>query len=262
MKPFIQIIQISIISIIFLTGCHKKTTPRKLDGNWEVQSGEGTITNYYSFSSDILSTMQYDYNKPTVTEVKFDRSNETISYNFDKKNGTYELKTTSTKNREIQTDEYYNSNGIKAENSINIKDYITSIEVEKGTFTITGGTGDIAKNSQIVLTKLTKYTDITHEYSYYDMYYIPITDLTEYCRKGSFNDVCGCYHYIPFQTSEIVKMTNSHLDQSLILNVKSIKKDELVIYVENSKITEPIDDPLDYGTISTLSKINYTLKRK
>jgi hypothetical protein len=182
-KNIFKISSALLLSAFALTSCHKTVTPRKLDGEWTVTAASGTEKNTNSDINGDNSSTIYSFNGstmtmtstniypgiPTVTETT--TVPMTISYSFDKKAGTYTITTVSTNTYNDQPN-YYKLNPLTSDYDqagvLDSKVVYVYTSIEKGTFTISGGTGDIEKNTQIVLLKTSENTQSTSTYSYYE----------------------------------------------------------------------------------------------
>ena len=182
-KNILKITSALVLGVFALTSC-KTVSPRKLDGDWTVTSGSGSMT----YTEDgVTSSLTKSYNGTAMTTTyngEVDINDMTISYTFDKKAGTYTRTETAT-NTISQEVNYFTytpaSNGnpgqYNGNNYYDRKDVEVSTTVEKGTFTITGGTGDIEKNTQIVFLPTSSSEASTHTFSYFNNQNVAVTDL-------------------------------------------------------------------------------------
>lgn len=248
-KQIFKISCIALVTALTLVSCSKKVTSRKLDGEWTVSKIEGADV---EVDSGVSLTTTYSYNGTTLTEVDYlgNKSTEdfTVNYSFDKKNGTYK-ETTVNIDYDTSTISYYTSDGFGGYDYVGELERVTKLtttEITEGTFTITGGTGEIKANSQIVLSN----TKSTSKYDYNYQYFDGITKFTSFTG----NYVFSSFNYSPMTSS--ASETDSYTtvtSDATVLNVESITKDEIVYNLEDS---------YSYDDQSFKLDLKYTLTQK
>ncbi|MBA3899381.1 MAG: hypothetical protein H0X62_04085 [Bacteroidetes bacterium] len=218
-----------------LSSCKKTVTAKKLDGTWEATSGVTTITYENGDLEPLIVTHDFDGNTVSISNNKSENAPEiqkkNITYTFDSKSGTYSLRTFK---------EFSHSNGIitpyyiKQNNSFveagNYTRKVTTafIEEESGTFSITGGTGEIEKYSQIVFSPSKETSDDLKTYVYYDSQSNALLDIEgKYMEEVSSTN--PIYAPLVNSVSEKAKISRSSYDQNKIVNVESLKKGEMRI---------------------------------
>ncbi len=158
------------ICSIVVTSCHKTVTPRKLDGDWTLTSSTNTSISTYTSGTVSTTTTVNDGSNTVETS-----DGDTLSYassstfSFDKKAGTF-VQVVNESRPTTTTVTYYNKIGSDyyPVGTYTQKDNPSAVSTEYGTFTITGGTGDIEKNTQIALITNSYTGVITHNYTYFD----------------------------------------------------------------------------------------------
>jgi hypothetical protein len=235
----IQILKISgiaLVAVFALTSCSKKVSSRKLDGEWTVSSGEGS---YVETDQGLSLTTNLTFNGSVMTTVYYlgetDTEEQTMSYSFDKKEGTYTQTITFTEYDTTMVS-YYSYDGTSEyseEGEFERTNITKETEVISGTFTLTGGTGDIKKNSQIVLAETSRTTTSSNSYKYFD----GITQVTNfsnfYIEVYDWDSYSYEYEAMTSSNSETTTETGTSM-YAEILNVESSKKDELIINTEES----------------------------
>lgn len=249
-KSIIKITTVLLLSVVALTSCHKTVTKRKLDGEWTLTSG--TSTSSYTNTSGTTSTSTTTYTDTKKTYVSGSTttvSDFTKSYKFDKKAGTYTITTVSTTTSSSVVP-YYSDGSYFPDGTMDKKDVKVSTVTENGTFTITGGTGDIEKNTQIVLLATGSTTNETHTYSYFE----PGTS-TSANTTGRYTTAMST---TPFSTSSTGTSTTTEKNSfGDVITVKSLKKGEMEIEMNNT-YTET-----EGSTTTTSNSTNsYTLTEK
>ncbi len=253
-KQILKISGIALVAVIALTSCNKKVTSKKLDGEWSIKSGVGTRIETENGVS-LTDNITFDGSKITIVDYMGDTevSDQTMSFSFDKKTGEYTQTSTYIDN-DTNYVSYYTFDGTNYNYS---GEYTaTSIENEteliSGTYTITGGTGEIKKNSQIVLSTTGTKTTTTTSYKYFD----GLTEITNF--TGLFIEV---FNYDTY-TTEYRAMSSSNVETSNIteassyaelINIESITKDEMVMNFE---------DTYNSGTSGYSLNMKYTLTQK
>ena len=250
-KQIFKISCIALVSILILASCSKKVTSRKLDGEWIVSKIEGTDV---EVDSGVSLTTTYSYNGTTLTEVDYlgNKSTEdfTINFSFDKKNGTYK-ETFVITDYDTSTISYYTADGFGGYNYAGDLERVTittTNEITEGTFTVTGGTGEIKANSQIVLSETKSTTTSDYNYQYFD----GITKFTSF--SGNYLISSLTFNYSPMTSS--ASETDSYTTVSSyanVLNVESITNDEIIYNLEDS---------YSFDDQSYKSDLKYTLTQK
>jgi hypothetical protein len=155
-KSIVAIAAIALMAPTF-TSC-KKVSNGKLNGEWDLTSGTEIRTTTENTAAGIntdVRTTVLDGKLTTSTRVfNGTPSGEpsqpyTSSYSFDKKNGTYVQTETTTEETEFTNRSAVNPEGVNK--IIERKRTRTITTRSSGTFSITGNTGDIKRNSQIIL---------------------------------------------------------------------------------------------------------------
>lgn len=253
-KQILKISGIALVAVIALTSCSKKVSSRKLDGDWSVTSGVGTFVQTEDGIA-LTNNMTFDGSKFTIVDYLGDTEvdDQTMSYSFDKKAGEY-TQTNTYINYDTNFVSYYTFDGT---NYNYAGEYAaTSIENETevitGNYTITGGTGEIKKNSQIVLsTTGTKNTTNT-SYKYFD----GLTQVTDFTGLfvEEFNYTTYNYEYVEMSSTKVSTSNTTGTSYSAeVINVESITKDEMVINIEETS---------NNGTSGYSVKMQYTLSQK
>ena len=263
-KNILKITSALVLGVFALTSC-KTVSPRKLDGDWTITSGSGSMTDTEDGVTN-SSTLSYNGSVMTSTQDGEVNSNDvTIAYTFDKKAGTYSQTTTSTYSNKsnvdyysltaatLYTPAYYTSTG-----SLFKKTVTVSTSIEKGTFTITGGTGDIEKNSQIVFLPTSSSEASTSTFSYFNDQNVAVTDLANKYQPVYSNNNNGMttYELLPTKStvssSDVMKSTTGD-----IMTVTSLKKGIMeVTSNESNTHTEGAT------TYSSTSNMKYTFTQK
>ncbi|HET6243028.1 MAG: hypothetical protein H0V01_09480 [Bacteroidetes bacterium] len=234
----------AITAIAFLataTSCKKTVTPKKLDGEWKVTSGK-TIYNSTNSGTTTTTTYEFDGEKEKITYSYVGSvpvtNDKTVSFSFDKKAGTYTKVTVATENDKDEDVSFYSrAQNISGNYTYNFEGYFdriikeVSTTTEKGTFTITGGTGEIEKNTQIVLTETSNVSDANSTFTYFvagGSTPLTITDRYEQ-SYGSGNN------YKALEASSSLTSSNTGLSSTAtILNVSSLKKGVMEVNFTNS----------------------------
>lgn len=214
-KSIIKITTILLLSVVGLTSCHKTVTKRKLDGEWTLTSGSSTSSNTNN-GVTTTSTITYTDSKATTTSGGESKTiDHTMSLTFDKKAGTYTMVKVST-TTETNTVVYFEQ-GSFMPYTMDQKDVAVTTYTENGTFTITGGTGEIEKNTQIVLLPTGTTTNTVHTYTYYED-----GTSTAVSPTGKYTTYGGSKQYPTTETNtETTTETNSN---GAVLTVTSLKK--------------------------------------
>ena len=257
-KSFLKISSALMIGALVLVSCNKTVTSRKLDGEWTVTAGSGTTTSNYS-SSNTISVSTFTYDGKNVTQnsgALVTISPLTISYTFDKENGTYKKVETYTSTESDQMSYYTkNSSGTYSYGgSLDRKDVEVSTVTEEGTFTITGGTGEIEKNTQIVFLPTSTLSNSTHTYSYYTGT-VAVTDLSgKYV--SDYSSGSNSYSLIP--STKVSSTTNTGVTTvGEILTVTSLKGGVMEVVSKNTS-----NETSGASSSSYSSEMKWTLTAK
>jgi len=252
-----------LFGAIVLTSCNKTVTPRKLDGEWTVTSATGSYSQ--SENGNKYSSATATFNGTTMTYISDGDSGSedmTITYSFDKKAGTYTKVTTSTStgksiiNYYTQIQPYQNQPSVSYNfvGKLDRKSVSVSTDSEKGTFTITGGTGDIEKNTVIVLTPTSITKNGTVSYSYFiEGTSTQFTHLSD--KYTNYNS--SSYEVLPSSKTTNETDTFKSSSKAEILKVESLKKGVMIIDMNDEETNVEGADTRSYS-----SKMKYTLTQK
>ncbi|MDQ3190141.1 MAG: hypothetical protein M3Q58_00955 [Bacteroidota bacterium] len=224
-----SILAITAIALIATaTSCKKTVTPKKLDGEWKMTSGKVVDTyvdndaNIYvettTYSGETRSTVETENGIPEAAEPA---TPYTMTISFDKKAGTYEQVVVSTYSYTDNIDTYKkDANGMETDQlNVDQKTVRVSTTTEKGVFTITGGTGEIEKNSQFVLRANDSESNVTYTYTYFDGA-TAVSPTGRYTRDGWF----GSEEELKATKSEIIVETGHNSFEGTIYTVDELKK--------------------------------------
>lgn len=241
----------------------KKVSPKKLDGEWEMT--KGTIKTSSMDSDNVYDTYTYTYNGTTESVVRNyanvwsgykdpDPKKFKMSITFDKKAGTY----TQTITRESEKIEdfgtsYKLDNGTEVDQQdLDVKITSETKTVHTGVFTITGGTGDIKKNSQFVLRENDRNTDYKSTFQYFTKQGAPISAADRYKMNYGTNK-----HEL-LKTSEINTETIKGKNYiGVVYTVDELKGGVMEISASESEKRTVGNDTEDYST-----NIKWTLSKK
>jgi len=177
MKNIIKSVLAVAVLGLAVTSCKKgDITSKRLDGTWKLSSGTtkrvSTNTNASGVATTTTSDNVYDGTTRKVTTTQgsaaavVSTTPYTEEYTFDKSNDTYTLKTTYTSTY-TYTGYYYTTATCdwNSAGDYDVTETTTTNQTTSGSFTILGSTGDIEKNSRLMLeftksdeTETTKYT--------------------------------------------------------------------------------------------------------
>jgi hypothetical protein len=168
-----------VLLLIFSTlGACKKVSTTKLEGEWELTEGVEKISYTANSGNTFDQIITYTGASHSVTEtingVVQLPAKEALPYTlvikFEKKSGAYEKIVSHSKtinNTAVYTFKRSDAGAYDFKNLDQKVEQIFS-EVEKGIYTITGGAGDVKKNSQIVLRPSSSNQTLTENFSYFD----------------------------------------------------------------------------------------------
>jgi hypothetical protein len=234
MKNILTTLAAAAIIIAALPSC-KKVTPRKLDGKWKVTKGSVSETDENP-SRSTKTTLTYDGTTETGTEtttystggnpdVNQINRQLTVTYEFVKDDDTYTITSTETGTEtDLDVGGYYikDANGsyvpFSTIGQLDIKTSYTQTTTTKGIFSITGGAGDIKKNSQIVMQETSNTTDKTSTIKYF----IGSSEYTSTLYNADF--VNGAFVYTAAPSTETSK-TNSTSETAfgIVVTVDELK---------------------------------------
>lgn len=219
-----------LLCSVMLVSCHRTVTRKKLDGKWKLTSLNTTYTSdgYTSTTTGDGTTVTHTSNGEISTSTL--KSN----FTFDKKAGTFEM-VQVTNESQTQTVTVYTKSG----NSYYPAGYYEQTDVqdetntEKGTYTITGGTGEIEKNSQIVLITTSSSSVTNHTYSYVDAFDDAVTDFSDKYIQVYTN---GDFTYVAMASTGTTTntTTGTNLDQ-MVWTATGLKKGVLDIEYTNNE---------------------------
>ncbi len=154
-----QITQISlcILVTLVLSSC-KKISDRKLNGEWTATTGTISEESIDDSGADIKSIV-FDGSNNTQTRTYLGNTTTEVSaysekLTFDKKKGTFTKVITEAKTNLNDITDYstiYDANGTSLGLASIVRTTSNSTSTITGIYSITGGSGDIKKNSEIVL---------------------------------------------------------------------------------------------------------------
>lgn len=238
MKNFNKIAMLALVAIMAVSvmeSC-KKVSIKKVDGVWTVVSfdieqmwtdedgDKVTWTRSFNGSTETVTTKIEEVGEATETETE---SNEmTIEFEFMKKEGTYTQTTVSNTSWTLESLAYYTSDGAGSFAWAGLYDRSTEQEntnVNGGTYSVTGGSGDIKKNSQLVLVQTSSKDNWTDTYAYMEAGETtsmdPDTMYVEVWNSGT-----GQFDYEKLGTAETGSSSNDGASSSgMILNVDELK---------------------------------------
>jgi hypothetical protein len=256
----------------------KKVSDRKLDGEWDVTSGEtkitstnasGTTTTETKFDgTEITGTIVHSPANPTPSNQPSTTAINTptqIVFKFDKKNNSY-IKTTTRQTNSKESEAYYQpapsgGTGYVYGGFIDRFAEVTTVITEQGYYRITGGTGDVKKNSQILLISGSVNATDDYKFTYYNQGTTVVADLNgKYKQKISGLTTT----YVPFSsvTTESVT-TNVKTEQNnsgIIWTVNELRKGVMDISYTLSEVTEAAG--ITNSTTSNTEIVKYKLTEK
>jgi hypothetical protein len=249
------------IAVLVLVGASfqscKKVSNGKLDGEWAMSSGQVIETS--PKNDNTIETKTYTYDGVKVTEVKTPTPAGyvapaarlySMTLAFDKEKGTYTqiIKSASDENEK-------QVNTVKKDQSGNLIEPLKLTETivteytftKTGVFSITGGSGDIKKNSQILLREGGMNTLIESTYTYKDGSNIVAASGRYYTNSGE-----------PLKTTETYTTnTTGESYQGVVYTVDELAGGVMKISAQESKTV--VND----GTTKTYSSsISWSLNKK
>jgi hypothetical protein len=261
MKNIMTSLAVAALLVATMPSC-KKVSPRKLDGKWNVTAGTYTGLDE-SPSSKTNTTTTFNGTKETGTSTTtftsggtnssqtIDR-NLTITFEFVKDDDSYTKESTLTGDETVlDVFGYYtkDANGfyIPFSGQLDIKKSYTDKTTEKGTFSITGGAGDIKKNSQFIL----QPTSSTTNYNATIKYFSGSTEVTaSTLYKAEFSG--GTFTYTQAATTETsTTSTTSETAVGIVVTVDELKGGVMDISYKMNYTTTA-------GAVTATSKDDYT----
>lgn len=243
MKKLFTLSALLVAGSILVTSCNRTVTPRKLDGDWTVVSGERSTTTSdtydgVTYTSSTNST--YNGSTWTVTETESGETEtytvtETIDYSFDRSTGEYmstSVMTDPEYSEWTYIQVYDDADGNWSELTyVDRNTSRTSTTDIEGLFTITGDAGDeIEPNSQVVFQERTRTETYTDTYTYTDS------------ENGTSASVAGKYwydwsegDYVPFPTSETGTETiTMESTEAMVWNISELGGGEMMVEYTNN----------------------------
>ncbi len=247
MKNLLTSMAVAALVIVAMPSC-KKVSPRKLDGKWKVVKGTVSETSEDQNSSSSYNTT-FDGTKETGTrKVTFTSGgnpiNEvidkqlTLVYEFSKDDDSFTITSTETGTEsDLFSFSYFTKDALGfyiPVQDVEVKTSFTRTNTAKGIFSITGGAGDVKKNSQIVMQYSSDERTENSTIKYF-------TNATEFASQLYVADYTGgslTYKAAPTTKSETSKSSgNDYI--ALIVNVDELKGGVMDIsYSENSTYTQ------------------------
>lgn len=229
-----------LAAVVLSTSCSKVTSEKKLDGKWNLTAG--TYSSTQTEDTDIYTTTStYDAATSTwvitsiyspngvATPASISSSNQTVEYTFDKKAGTY-IKVTASTDLDTNSVSYYNID-TTYQGSYDRQNTSVETTTETGTFTLTGGTGEIETNSQIVLLATGTEISTLNTYVYLDSTGTAVALPPVYTNNwNGFESVFGAAQ----ATSTIATTSTVSSSEAVILTVTETKKDDMTVSQNSS----------------------------
>lgn len=266
MKNILTSLAVAALVIAALPSC-KKVSPRKLDGKWKVTKG---TTNETSEDPNSRSTtkLTFDGAKETGTKVttytsggnsvtdNIDRQ-VTMTYEFSKDDDSFTIVSTETgTDTDLDMGGYFskdaNGNYIPFSGQVDVKTSYTTTRTTKGIFSITGGAGDVKKNSQIVM----QFTSEDDNTSSTIKYFSGTSEITTPLYTAEFTNGVFTYKAAP-TTSNTTSTSTGDSAEGLVITVDELKGGVMDIsYKDNSTYTS--------GTYSSkyTGEYTYTLEQE
>jgi hypothetical protein len=262
-----SIVAIAAIALIapVLHSC-SKVTPKKLNGEWVMESGTVKTTEVYAGQTSTVVN-SYDGAKET-SKVSIPGSAETtttspftMTIKFDKEKGTYTKTTfhTTTKVGNNITPTFKKDAAGNYIDWIYVAKETTAISkmVEDGIFTVTGGTGDIEDNSEVVFRTTASNITSDETYKYYE-YNQQSNSITSTVVAAA-----GRFAYTNANNTEPLKTTgtNTSSNTGKALGEIVYKVDELD---DNMKISAEYSSKRVVGNVTSESATtqSWTFKKK
>ncbi|MES2836974.1 MAG: hypothetical protein V4667_05590 [Bacteroidota bacterium] len=273
MKKVYSLVLVSV-AILALNSC-KKVSDNKLNGEWNVVSGSlstsstnsgGTTETTTTFDGVTISgTTKYTpanvsaTNQPNTTTIE---TPTTLSIKFDKKTNKYTT-TTVQKTTSKTNVSYYTavSNGYVSGGFIERRSEINTTIVEDGIYRITGGTGDVKKNSQIMFIPSSTVSTSNYVYSYYTTDTETAADISDKYKQIISGLVTK---YEPLSASLTESSTSTTTteknNQAVIWTVNDLKKGSMDISYSTTQSTSVSGSSV--GTTTNTNVVNYKLSEK
>lgn len=230
-RSLVAILAVAIL-VPSLQSCKKTVTPKKLDGEWNVTSGSTTSTYTSSTGTTTTTASTFDGAKETITTTPCVGcspviNDKTVSFTFDKKAGTYTMVTVATENDVEEDRNYYTKNATTPvtynnDGKFDRKIKAVSTTTEQGTYTVTGGTGEIEKNSQIVLSETSTVSNTDYTYTYFEAGTSTALVITDKYEQESSSG--GSVYKLLVATKNELTTHTGKTFQNITMNVESLKK--------------------------------------
>lgn len=267
---------IVLFTLFLFTSC-KKVSDNKLNGEWSVVSGAinilssnsgGTTETATTFDGVTQKgTVKYTPETPTVANQPTTTTIElptTISFKFDKKTNKY-TKTTVQKTTSKNSISYYvpvsSGTGYISGGFIERRSEINTTTVEDGIYRITGGTGDVKKNSQIMLIAGSLVAESDYTYTYYNSATDTPADITNK-YKQTISGLVTKYDLLSANLSESYTSTTTteKNNQAIIWTVNDLKKGSMDISYSTTQSTSISGSTS--GTTTNTELVSYKLSEK
>lgn len=262
------------LGLVFAISC-KKVSDNKLNGEWDIVSGSSTTSSTNSGGTSETSltfdgvtmsgTTKYSpatpnpANQPTNTPIEIPTK---ISFKFDKKTSKY-TKTTTQKTNSKTTISYYTavSNGYVSGGFVERRSEIYTTIVEEGIYRITGGTGDVKKNSQIMLIPSNIVSTSNYTYSYYNIDTETSADISQK-YKQIISGLVTKYEALSESLTESSTSTTTteKNNKGVIWTVNDLKKGSMDISYSTTQSTSVSGSSV--GTTTNKETVSYKLSEK
>lgn len=273
MKKILSLVLFSIV-VLGINSC-KKVSDNKLNGEWDVVSGSantsstnsgGTTETTTTFDGVTISgTTKYTPANATATNQPNTSTIETpttISFKFDKKTNKY-TKTTVQKTNSKTNVSYYTavSNGYISGGFIERRSEINTTTIEDGIYRITGGTGDVKKNSQIMLIPSSVVSTSEYLYSYFTTDTETAADISDK-YKQIISGLVTKYEPLSASLTESYTSTTTteNNNQAVIWTVNDLKKGSMDISYSTTQSTSVSGSSA--GSTTNTEVVNYKLSEK
>ena len=228
-RSLVAILAVAIL-LPSLQSCKKTVTPKKLDGEWDVTAGTGT-SSYDEPGYSSTTTSTYDGAILTSTTTSSGTSytskqDKTINHVFDKKAGTFTTTTVVKSSSQKNPTQVYPDNTCSFMNGEDAE-YVTTTEatyVDNGIFSVSGGSGEIEKNTRVVFQPTGSNNNTKYTYAYFT-------------PAGAALNVSGKFTYdgsscVAVKTTETIATSSVGTSSyGSVWTVESLKKGEMVVKV-------------------------------
>jgi len=250
-----RLIIATLVSAVALTSCNKGTiSSKRLDGTWKLTSGKVTDVSKRSDLNGVLlltTTTVNNYNGTTNAYTTTSSSssipassgtdNYTAQYTFSKSDDTYTKVEVGTETS-TYSDYLFSDSGCN--NYISggqTKATTTTEATTKGTYTILGSTGDIEKNTRMLLEITSESDKTTTTYSYLS----GTTVLTSVYVSDN-----GCK---AAPTTETASTTDPVVaDMGSIVTVSESSSSEMTVAIKTSRISTGTNSKTTYTSDGTM----------